>query len=104
MFNDEFVNSNHDLSAVVSFAENPFGTKINITYRVKTQCEKFVRHNDLSWMLDYVFVDFDEDEFIAGAKDKIVERVGLMSTEGYYELMLDFPFEFSASKRSKSLS
>ncbi|MCK5345071.1 MAG: hypothetical protein KAR20_16790, partial [Candidatus Heimdallarchaeota archaeon] len=101
---DEFVNSNHDLSAVVSFAESPFGTEINITYRVKTQCEKFVRHNDLSWMLDYVFVDFDEGAFIAGAKEKIVERVGLMSKDGYFDLMYDFPFEFSASKRSKSLS
>ncbi len=101
---DEYVNSNHDLSAVVSFADNPLGVDMNFTYRARTNCGKFVRHNDLSWMLDYVFVDFDEDAFIAEAKEKIVERVGLISTEGYYDLMFDFPFEFSASKRSKSKS
>ncbi|MCD4658065.1 MAG: hypothetical protein K8S87_11055 [Planctomycetes bacterium] len=101
---DEFVNSNHDLSAVVSFAENPLGLVINITYRVLTNCKGYYRFNNLSWRLDWTFENLDEDVFIADAKEKIVERVGCQSKDGYYDLMFDFPFEFSAGKRNKSLS
>ena len=101
---DEYVNSNHDLSAVVSFAEGPLSLDVNITHRTRTNCGKFIRHNDLSWMLDYVSKDFDEDAFLANAKEKIVEKVGKMSKDGYFDLMFDFPFEFSARRRSESLT
>ena len=96
---DEFANCNHDLSAVVSFAKNAFGVDINSTYRAKTNCGKFVRPNDLGWVLDYVFVKFDEEEFISEAKAKITERYGKMSLDGYFDL-IDYP-EFSYGKSFK---
>ena len=100
---DEFVNSNHDLSAVVSFAENSLGLDVNFTYRARTNCGKFVRHNDLSGVLDYVSMEFDVDAFIADAKEKIVEKVGKLSMDGCFDLFdfpefPGFPWETSAKK------